>query len=140
MRRIRFITQCAAALLIQGLVAFPAMQWYAAYSQGESHWGAAIGFALLAIVSLGLIGAALIQRIHDFGRSAWWLIILLVPLVNLLVLFALTCVPGQSRSNPYGAPVRRNSLLTWLVFFLVVLLPIGLVPAATIYIDTHFSR
>lgn len=126
--------------MVVGVAAFPAIQWHAAYAEGEPRWGIGAALIALALTAAWLVIASLIQRIHDFGRSAWWLVTLLVPVLNLLVVFALVAVPGQARSNPYGAPVRHNSVLMWLIFFIVVLLPIGLIPAAVIYVDIHFSR
>ena len=40
-----------------------------------------------------------VRRLHDSGRSGWWL---LLPLVNVVLL----CLAGESGSNEYGPPAR----------------------------------
>jgi uncharacterized membrane protein YhaH (DUF805 family) len=64
-------------------------------------------FALaLVVVGLGLIVpsiAASFRRLHDIDKSAWWLLIGLIPLIGaivLLVLFALPGTPGPNRFGP----------------------------------------
>ena len=49
-----------------------------------------------------------VRRLHDTGRSGWWLLISLVPLIGvivLIVLMALDSEPGDNRfgPNPKGA-------------------------------------
>ena len=51
------------------------------------------------------------RRLHDTGRSAWWLLLLLVPCAGVVVLIVLACLPSQPHANQYGvgpepAPVR----------------------------------
>ncbi|MBA4267291.1 MAG: DUF805 domain-containing protein, partial [Comamonadaceae bacterium] len=43
------------------------------------------------------------RRLHDIGKSGWWLLINLVPVVGWLVLLFFAVQPSQSGSNPYGA-------------------------------------
>jgi len=44
-------------------------------------------------------------RLHDQGRSAWWLLLNLVPLFGQLVLLGICgFVPGQLAPNRYGPP------------------------------------
>jgi uncharacterized membrane protein YhaH (DUF805 family) len=42
------------------------------------------------------------RRLHDTGRSAWWILIGLVPFVGGIVLLVLTCLPGTPGPNQYG--------------------------------------
>lgn len=49
------------------------------------------------------------RRLHDTGRSAWWLLLLLVPCVGLLVLIVLWCLQGDARANGYGEPPVRTA-------------------------------
>ena len=99
----------------------------------------AIGFAVVVGASIWLLVTAAIRRLHDFNRSGLWLLTALVPAVNLLLFAALIIWPGSRSQNQFGAPARHNGLMTWLVFFLVVLAPIGLVPAGWILYDTHIN-
>jgi uncharacterized membrane protein YhaH (DUF805 family) len=75
--------------------------------------GGLIKFPLLStLISLALLLPALavsIRRLHDTGRSGWWLLIGLIPLVGLIVLivfFVQDSQPGQNAfgPNPKGAP------------------------------------
>lgn len=65
-------------------------------------------FLVLALVySLAVlipgIGAG-IRRLHDTGRSGWWLLISLVPLVGIIVLIVFLASSGDEGSNQYGPP------------------------------------
>ncbi len=43
------------------------------------------------------------RRLHDIGKSGWWMLISLVPLVGAIVLFVFLCTDGQPGENAYGA-------------------------------------
>jgi hypothetical protein len=49
-----------------------------------------------------LVGRLEGRRLHDTGRSAWWLLIGLVPLVGFLVLLWWFVQKGTDGSNEYG--------------------------------------
>jgi len=57
---------------------------------------AALGFLLPAL-------AAGARRLHDIGKSGWFLLLGLIPLVNFYLLFLLV-QPSQPDSNAFGAP------------------------------------
>ncbi|ACL02503.1 MULTISPECIES: DUF805 domain-containing protein [Desulfatibacillum] len=42
------------------------------------------------------------RRIHDIGKSAWWLLIGLVPVIGIIVLIIFFVLPSQPQSNQYG--------------------------------------
>ena len=42
------------------------------------------------------------RRLHDLGKSAWWLLIGIVPLVGAIVLIVLTATEGVRGDNAYG--------------------------------------
>lgn len=46
--------------------------------------------------------AVQVRRLHDTGKSGWWWLLVLVPFVNLYVLFVLLFQPGQGGPNAYG--------------------------------------
>lgn len=46
--------------------------------------------------------AVIVRRLHDTGRSAWWLLIALVPIAGLIVLFIFTVFDSDSGENKYG--------------------------------------
>ena len=70
---------------------------------------------ILSVISAGLLGmvynlAVLIpglavgaRRLHDTGRSGWWMLIGLIPLIGLIVLIVFYATPGHKGANKYGA-------------------------------------
>lgn len=69
--------------------------------------GRAIDFTLLQslyalAVLLPSLGVA-VRRLHDTGRSGWWVLIGLVPFLGAIVLLVFFCIEGQSADNEYGA-------------------------------------
>lgn len=42
------------------------------------------------------------RRLHDTNKSAWWLLLMLVPGVGFLVLLIFCCVPGDAGANRFG--------------------------------------
>ena len=42
------------------------------------------------------------RRIHDTGRSAWWLLVGLIPLVGAIVLLVFFCQDSAPGDNQYG--------------------------------------
>jgi len=54
----------------------------------------------LAVFIPGL--AAAFRRLHDTGRSAWWLFIALIPLVGAIVLLVFLVSDSAAGENQYG--------------------------------------
>ncbi|WP_278492970.1 DUF805 domain-containing protein [Acinetobacter gyllenbergii] len=46
--------------------------------------------------------AVSVRRLHDIGRSGWWMLIALVPIVGILLLLFWAAQEGNSASNQYG--------------------------------------
>jgi uncharacterized membrane protein YhaH (DUF805 family) len=47
--------------------------------------------------------AVLVRRLHDSNKSAWWILIILVPLAGFIVLFVfslLDSTPGENKHGP----------------------------------------
>ncbi|MDR3054016.1 MAG: DUF805 domain-containing protein [Zoogloeaceae bacterium] len=65
-------------------------------------------FGIYFLVAIGLIvpGLALaIRRLHDTGRSGWWLLLQVIPFVNsigCIVLLVFYCLDSQPGENQYG--------------------------------------
>src|SRR5688572_11436958 len=51
--------------------------------------------------------AVLVRRLHDTGRSGWWLLIGLVPLVGAIVLLVFACLDSEPGANKWG-PNPKN--------------------------------
>lgn len=56
------------------------------------------------IVALGILA---IRRLHDLGRSAFQLLLLLVPLFNLYLILIMLLRPGDDGVNRFGPPRRE---------------------------------
>ena len=46
--------------------------------------------------------AVAIRRLHDTGRSGWWILIALIPLVGTIVLIVFYVQDGDAGDNAYG--------------------------------------
>jgi len=44
-----------------------------------------------------------VRRLHDTGRSGWWLLIALVPLIGAIVLLVFMVQDSKPGQNQYGA-------------------------------------
>lgn len=58
-------------------------------------------FSLAVLLPMLAVGA---RRLHDIGRSGWWLLIGLVPLVGAIVLIYFYIQPSAPEANEYGPP------------------------------------
>jgi uncharacterized membrane protein YhaH (DUF805 family) len=66
------------------------------------------GIILSAIWSLAILLPVLglyFRRLHDTDRSAWWLLIMLIPFIGSIVLIVFWASKGTPGDNKYGAPV-----------------------------------
>ena len=62
---------------------------------------------LSTLVSLGLLLPALsvgARRLHDIGKSGWFQLLWIVPIIGWILLIYWACQPGQSGANAYGQP------------------------------------
>ncbi len=46
--------------------------------------------------------AVTVRRLHDTGKSGWWILISLVPLVGSIILLVFVCTDSQAGDNQYG--------------------------------------
>ena len=60
-------------------------------------------FSAIYIIALIIPSlAVLVRRLHDTNKSAWWLLISLVPIVGEIVLFVFVLLDSDSGTNNYG--------------------------------------
>lgn len=70
---------------------------YALFNTGS---GAISGlYALVLLIPSLAVG---VRRLHDVGKSGWFLLIAFVPLVGVIWLLVLTCTEGTHGDNEYG--------------------------------------
>jgi uncharacterized membrane protein YhaH (DUF805 family) len=43
-----------------------------------------------------------VRRLHDTGRSGWWMLISFIPLIGGIVLIVFFATDGEEQPNPYG--------------------------------------
>mgnify|MGYP000043254482 FL=1 len=83
----------------------------------------AIGFVEGSLGSAGALGviyslavfipfiAVSMRRLHDTGRSGWWLFIGFIPLVGSLVLLIFMLLQGVAETNDYGEDPKIGDAL-----------------------------
>jgi len=62
-------------------------------------WLPIIFYVGILLPSLGVT----VRRLHDTGRSGWWILFGLVPLVGGITLFVFSVLDGEPGENKYGA-------------------------------------
>jgi uncharacterized membrane protein YhaH (DUF805 family) len=60
-----------------------------------------LGFVYAVAVFLPSI-AVTVRRLHDSGRTGWWILIGLVPFVGILVILVFMVLDSQPGDNAYG--------------------------------------
>jgi len=74
-----------------------------------------LGMALTGLYILFVLGifipslAVSFRRLHDTDRSAWWLLIALLPFIGGLVLLVFTVLPGTAGPNKFGPDPKASS-------------------------------
>lgn len=70
---------------------------------------------LLTLILVTLIPtlAVNVRRLHDIGRSGWWLLAALVPLVGWVVLFVFDCLDGTVGANRFGPDPKAAERRAW---------------------------
>ena len=74
-------------------------------------------FLVEVILALFLLGifipgmAVSTRRLHDTGRSGWWLLLYLIPYIGVLALFFMFISEGDFFPNSYGNPQRIDDII-----------------------------
>lgn len=95
---------------------------------GDTEGMSLVGMLVMAVLYIALIVLSVMfakRRLNDLDRSGWWLLLNLVPIVNLLLSLYLVFFPGTQGSNNWGPAPGPNSLgvqiLGWLMPVLMLL-------------------
>ena len=90
-------------------------------------------FLALAVFALFLPAISLtIRRLHDTGRTGWWILLNLIPYVGSIILLILLALPGQQGDNKYGPdprkglPVHTSLTKNFKIALAVLLIPFSL--------------
>ena len=54
--------------------------------------------------------AVSVRRLHDIGKSGWWLLIGLIPLIGLIILIIWFAKDSEEGSNQYGRNPKEDNL------------------------------
>ena len=71
-----------------------------------------VGF-LSTIYNLGILIPSIavgIRRLHDIGKSGWWLLISLIPVIGWIWIIVLMATDGHPNSNEYGTNPKEESV------------------------------
>lgn len=86
-----------------------------------------IPFVIFFIWSYLLTGISVsIRRLHDVGRSGWWLLLNFVPIFGPIILFIFYCLGSQENTNKWGERVDINKkenkfgIIGLIVFFVAI--------------------
>ena len=85
---------------------------FADHLMGMTIGGTGYGFIYMAY-SLGMLipGLAVgVRRLHDVGKSGWFMFIILVPLAGAIWLLVLACTEGTRDDNEYGPDPKGGML------------------------------
>ena len=67
------------------------------------------GLAMLVLLLPGLAVGA--RRLHDIGKSAWLLLLWLIPLIGWVILIVWACQKSDPAGNVYGPPPGDTPLI-----------------------------
>lgn len=97
-----FWTFCIPLLIILPLVLF--VGWLTVFVGitwlvSIFSWIWALSAFCLALIASG-------KRLHDFNFSAGWMLVFLIPGLNIILLIAMLCIPWTSWKNQYWSPYK----------------------------------
>ena len=85
---------------------------YIGLSLIETAFGSS-GIGILSLLfTLGLLVpsiAILARRLHDIGKSGWWMLLALIPLVGAIIVLVFTILDSEKESNQYGESTKYGS-------------------------------
>ena len=68
-------------------------------------WNTDIMNVVQTIVSLALLLPGLglcVRRLHDIGKSGWWILLAFIPIIGAIILIIFYCQNSQMQTNEYG--------------------------------------
>lgn len=74
----------------------------------NKEFGSGIIYSLFSLAIILPTWAVSVRRLHDVGKSGWWLLISLIPFIGDIWLFILTVTDSQTGDNEYGANPKMD--------------------------------
>lgn len=53
--------------------------------------------------------AVAVRRLHDTGRSGWWMLMIFIPLIGVIVLLVFMVMDGEASDNEYGPDPKADA-------------------------------
>ncbi len=72
------------------------------FGMANPETGAGPIYMIYALVFLVPTIAVAVRRLHDTGRTGWWLLIAFLPVIGAIVLLVFYCLDSQPGDNKYG--------------------------------------
>jgi len=69
---------------------------------GETSMGYGYVYTLYALITLVPSLAVVVRRLHDVGKSGWFILVALIPLAGAIWLIVLLCTEGEYFTNKWG--------------------------------------
>ena len=63
-------------------------------------------YSLLILLPCLAVG---VRRLHDTGRSGWWLLLALIPIIGTIILIVFYCQDSKPDENQYGLNPKTAS-------------------------------
>lgn len=133
--RLRYLAYNVGVNLILMIAMVPLMG-ATAFMGGDPDGMSVIGIVVVGLFYVGTIVVSIMfgkRRMNDLNRRGWWILLFIVPLVNVALAIYLLCFPGTDGPNNYGPPAVANStgvlILAWMLPALMIL---GIVAAIAI--------
>ncbi|MBC7434629.1 MAG: DUF805 domain-containing protein [Bdellovibrionales bacterium] len=97
-----------------GRASRPEYWWFVLFQVLVSLASSMLGEVANGLVMLGLLLPGLAvgaRRLHDIGKSAWFLLLGLIPLIGWIVLIIWACQKSDPGSNAFGPPASETPLI-----------------------------
>ncbi len=90
------------------------LSWQAGGGLVRGHWGFgfnAVGFPAIVFGLFVLVPtmAVIVRRLHDTGRTGWWILLGFFPLIGGLILLIFLLFDSEPNTNQYG-PNPKNAI------------------------------
>ena len=122
--RLRYLAYGIGANFLLMLVMVP-LVGASALMGGTPEGMSAVGMAALAVFYVATIVISVMfakRRLNDLNRSGWWILLLLVPLVNFILAIYLLFFPGTEGANNFGPAPAPNTAGVKIIFWLLIAL------------------
>jgi Na+/H+ antiporter NhaC len=74
----------------------------------------------------------MIRRLHDRNKSGWWILLCLIPIVQIFMAFYLLFARGCNRANRFGHPRPSAFIEKLLAWLMIITFVIGLFASTSI--------